>query len=146
MSRNQMVSSHSLWSWPSYVQYFIHPAQQDVDMTIHFSLWALLSFAGHSKSDASGKAGTFSLHSTHGMMKYRGSTKGAVMSESVVEMSQMRVNEVFGNEDALNESDGADCSGRMVIAVPFLSLAKVVSGRGGQYPAKVRKTKKADAT
>lgn len=68
------------------------------------------------------------------------------MSESAVEMSQMRVNEVFGNEDAFNESDGADCSGRMVIAVPFLSLATVVSGRGGQYPAKVRMTKKADAT
>jgi hypothetical protein len=43
------------------------------------------------------------------MMKYRGSTKGAVMSESAVEMSQMRVNEVLGKDDVLKESDRAYC-------------------------------------
>ena len=70
-----------------------------------FFLLALLSFEAHSTSDARGKAGTCNLHTTHGMMKYRGSTKGAVTRDNAVEMSQIKVNEVVGNEEMLNESD-----------------------------------------
>ena len=38
---------------------------------------------------------TCSRHSTHGRMKYRGSTRGAVISDSVVARSQMSANDVF---------------------------------------------------
>lgn len=38
--------------------------------------------------------GTCSRHITHGMMKYLGSTSGAVISDSAVERTQMIANEV----------------------------------------------------
>jgi len=92
-------------------------------------LSALLSLAGLSISDASGKVGTCSLHITHGMIKYLGSTKGAVMRDSAVEMSQTMVNEVVGSEDLLNESEIENCSDLKPILPPSLPLLMVALGR-----------------
>ena len=59
------------------------------------------------------------------------------MRESAVEMSQIKVNEVVGKEDVLNESDRADFPGWKVMVVPSLRLLTVVSRRGREYPARV---------
>lgn len=43
-----------------------------------------------------GEVGTCSRHTTHGIIKYRGSTSGAVMSERAVERTNTSKKEVLG--------------------------------------------------
>ena len=69
-------------------------------------------------------------HITQGMMKYRGSTRGAVMSERVVVRARIRVKIVDGPED-----DG----GLMALTLPLATdLERLSLGGGGcGEPARV---------
>lgn len=62
-----------------------------------------------------GDAGTCRRHITQGMMKYRGSTSGAVMSESAVERMKMSRKDVLGSLDCIvgAEEGRLDCCGAL---------------------------------
>ena len=55
-----------------------------------------MGFTGEREEDVLGWDGRCKRHIIHGMMKYRGSTRGAVMSESAVDRIQIRKKDVLG--------------------------------------------------
>lgn len=121
MSRNQKVSPHSHTLLPSASQGLTNPTI----LTSAFSrLLPLLVFFGEGREGDG--AGTCRRHITHGIIKYRGSTRGAVISESAVERMKMRKKEVLGPSFCAGGlvASGFECGGTGVDGVERARYAR----------------------
>lgn len=72
--------------------------------------------------------GTCKRHITHGMMKYRGSTRGAVISERAVVSTNMRRKEVLGSCSSV-ELIGAECCGFLICLSVDFEVGSIVSSK-----------------
>lgn len=72
-----------------------------------------------------------SRQNTHGIMKYRGSTKGAVTSERELARRSMRADEVGGGSDANMSVGLGGCEGRGRITVTGAGPPKGVCVHSG---------------
>lgn len=104
MSKNHTVSPHRRTSTPSRTHASTAPV---IFASTPPRLFPLLArFCG----GADATRGTCSRHTTHGMMKYRGSTSGAVIRERAVARRKMSRKEVRGPSDSRGlVARGLDC-------------------------------------
>jgi hypothetical protein len=94
MSKNQNVSPHNRPPPPSAAQ---NLTTSENLARMPSSLLLLVVFFREGRDEIRGdEVGTCSRHTTHGMIKYRGSTSGAVISERAVERTNTSRKEVLG--------------------------------------------------